>query len=286
LDKMFSYDLSRDIFVLPPDVMLSSTRRNEVLIPRHDFSILRNGRRERFTPSEVDYAAWGMTWSKRETELDAMPAADMLRFLCDEIGDSFFASEDALRDLIEKKRADAEWEENSREWWHPLESELGLPYELSHRLDLFLQTRSWTHPRWDWATWQDSETARAQLQVFDVLARAIASGDLTEWNQQDASVFNTHWKHWAWRNVDAERIAEKAADELEVAACHLSDAERAAFVAEVRQAAQEPFEQYPTLFNELGLRYANQDDERLFLLGKHLLHAEADSILAWLSRQL
>jgi hypothetical protein len=99
--------LERVIFTVPPDVPLPEEHPGCGDIPRGGFSILRHGRVVRFEPSEQEYTAAGLDWSQNDEEPSAMSPQEMLRFLVSQSGETFFASDDTLRDLIDARRAES-----------------------------------------------------------------------------------------------------------------------------------------------------------------------------------
>ena len=159
------------------------------ILERDRFCIWLNGRRLDFTPTPEDYAAAGITFDEEPQRPDTIHPEQLLRFLCDHLDHSFFNSEDFLRSIIDTFQA-----QPSERVYHQT--------GLSHHLSLFLQTREWQHTDFG----EDNEFQYpSDVPGFHILARAIASGDLTEWNNQDPVTFNTDWRPW-----EAIRIAERA----------------------------------------------------------------------------
>lgn len=83
---------------------------------------------------------------------------------------------------------------------HPFfasEAELRSLLHDSSDLDVFLQTRYWHHPVYlvDGEDEFFKEHYISNIPCFQILSRAIASGDLTEWNSQDPATFSTHWEN-------------------------------------------------------------------------------------------
>lgn len=133
---------------------------------RHDrarFCIWRNGKRECFSPTPQEYAAAGIVFESPKTGPDSLAPEQLLQFLCHHLDHPFFASEDYLRRWIDSN----------------IDFSV-IPYpqvSVSPTLSLLLQTRHWHHP--DLAI----SECPSQLESFHILARAIVSGDLTEWHQ-------------------------------------------------------------------------------------------------------
>lgn len=130
------------------------------------FSIVWQGQLFTFEPTPEDYAAAGITFEDNRFEAGKLEPPQLLRFLCRHWNHPFFASEAELRALID---------------------EISLPTKppLSHSLQLLLQTRHWQHPD------LGEEELPSQVESFQVLARVIETGDLSEWWQLDPTKFNT-----------------------------------------------------------------------------------------------
>ncbi len=138
---------------------------------RASFSILFKGQRFDFTPTEADYRAAGIIFKEKRTGPDSIEPGCLLRFLCHHLDHPFFASETELRTLLHD----------------------------TPDLEVFIQTRHWHHPVYlvDGKDEEDGffkEDYISNIRCFQILSRAIASGDLTEWNSQDTTTFNTHWE--------------------------------------------------------------------------------------------
>lgn len=134
---------------------------------RARFSIMFKGERHDFMPNDADYAAAGIGFRDKRTGPGSIEPGCLLRFLCHHLGHPFFASEDDLRSLLHN----------------------------SPDLEVFIQTRHWQHPVY-LADGDDEffeEHYICNIPCFQILSRAIASGDLTEWNNQNPAMFNTHW---------------------------------------------------------------------------------------------
>ena len=133
---------------------------------RHDrarFCIWRNGKRQCFSPTAQEYAAAGIVFESPKTGPGSLAPEQLLQYLHHHLDHPFFASEDYLR----------RWIDRNTEY-------SVIPYpqaSVSHTLSLLLQTRHWHHP--DPAI----SECPSQLESFHLLARAIVTGDLTEWNQ-------------------------------------------------------------------------------------------------------
>ena len=200
-DDNLGIDLSRVLFTMPPDMKLKETEETEDWGYAPDFfAIQRNGHRFEFRPTREEYEAAELFWSKQEKRENHIHPKHLLRFLCHHLDHPFFAEESTLRDLIEKRHAE----------WNDLD--LGWGQRLSHSLKLFLQTREWRHPQLnevdDWSNENIAENLPSQVECFHILARAIESGDLSEWYAQDQSTFNTHWSHWTTSEKEQEEAIE------------------------------------------------------------------------------
>jgi hypothetical protein len=138
---------------------------------RSGFSIIFKGERRDFTPTEADYAAAGITFSDQQTGPGSIEPGYLLRFLCHHLNHPFFVSEEELRASLHS----------------------------SPDLKLFIQTLHWQHPVFLMDSWREDpffeEHHIVRLPGFQILSRAIASGDLTEWNSQDPAAFTTYWKN-------------------------------------------------------------------------------------------
>ena len=158
-------------------------------LQRDRFCIWLDGRMLDFTPTPEDYAAAGIVFDEEPQRPDTIHPEQLLRFLCHHLDHPFFNSEDFLRSVIDVFKAQP---------LEPVYRQTGL----SHHLALFLQTREWQHTDFG----RDNEFQHpSDVPGFHILARAIAGGDLTEWNNQDPVTFNTDWRPW-----EAIRIAERA----------------------------------------------------------------------------
>lgn len=144
--------------------------REEWLGDRAGFSVLVKGERHDFSPRNRDYAAAGIAFDEERTGPDSIEPGCLLRFLCHHLNHPFFTSETELRSLLHD----------------------------SPELEIFIQTRHWHHPEFLMDSWREDEEITEHhirnIPCFQILSRAIASGDLTEWNNQDTTPFNTHWE--------------------------------------------------------------------------------------------
>ncbi|HEX8549939.1 MAG TPA: hypothetical protein VF681_00150 [Abditibacteriaceae bacterium] len=150
---------------------------------RAGFSILFKGERFDFKPTDADYQAAGIVFKEKRTGPDSIDPGCLFRFLCHHLNHPFFAEEAQLRSFSD----------NSTE------------------LEVFIQTRHWHHPVYmvdaDDGTFEDDYICN--IPCFQILARAIASGDLAEWSNQDSTTFNTHWESLeAIRNAFFELMKE------------------------------------------------------------------------------
>ena len=186
-NQLFQY--YRHPFEFDEEMMLVDPETASWILGRDRFSLWLNGRRLDFTPNAEVYAAAGIIFDEEPDGPDTIQPEQLLRFLCHRLDHPFFNSEDYLRSVIDAFQSRPS---------EPVFHQTGL----SHHLSLFLQTREWQHTDFD-------EKSKFQfpreVPGFQILARAIASGDLTEWNGQDRDAFNTDWQPW-----EAIRIAERA----------------------------------------------------------------------------
>jgi hypothetical protein len=166
------------------DATLVNPETDSWILDRNRFVICLNGERLEFMPTPEEYSAAGITFDGEIEGPDTIQPEHLLRFLCWRLNNSFFNSEDYLRSIIDTFAVQPS---------EPVFRQTGL----SHHLSLFLQTCKWQHT--------DFEECPSEVPGFRVLARAIASGDLTEWNAQDPATFNTDWRPW-----EDIRIAERA----------------------------------------------------------------------------
>jgi hypothetical protein len=160
----FPFALDRELAVVDPAT-------GSPVLDRARFGVWINGEPLRFEPTESDFEVAGITFADGRTGPDTLAPELLLRFLCHHLAHPFFASEDILRARID-------------EWQGYDEPGVFFEDSLAHRLPLFLQTRHWQHPEFD--------TVPSETEGMRVLARAIASGDLTEWDAQDPALFNSN----------------------------------------------------------------------------------------------
>lgn len=135
---------------------------------RAGFSLILNGKALDFAPTVQDYADAGIFFPNDKSGPGSLPPGYLLRFLCHHLKHPFFAPEEVLRQMMDKCRD----------------------------LPLFLQTGGWHHPVFlvDGDNDFYSDDFVCNIPCFQVLARAIASGDLAEWHAQDPATFNTDWQ--------------------------------------------------------------------------------------------
>jgi hypothetical protein len=85
----------------------------------------------------------------------------------------FFATEEHLRSIMDECRSTEE--------------------SLSDEMELLLQTHAWRQPQFLDGVDGTEENLPSEVECFRILARAIETGDLTEWNAQDPATFNSDW---------------------------------------------------------------------------------------------
>ncbi len=141
----------------------------DCFVNRSSFSATVSGRQFDFHPSNEDYSRAGIVFDREEKNPPTISPGHLLRFVSVVLDHPFFYSEGELRKFIDSS----------------VEAEMCL----------FLQTSQWQHPVYlvtdddplfesDWIE---------NIPCWQILSRAIASGDLREWNAQDTSGFNTDW---------------------------------------------------------------------------------------------
>ena len=162
---------------------------------RAGFSAVVRGVRHDFQPSAADYAAAGIVFADSETGPGSIEPGFFLRFLCHHLDHTFFLSDADLLGIATHPKewlGDGQWAGGTAIASHkPVTSGLEIP--------LLLRTRDWHNPVWidDLTDIFPDSTSRervVEMPGFQILARAIASGDLSEWNAQDTATFNTHWE--------------------------------------------------------------------------------------------
>lgn len=142
---------------------------SDFILDSAHFSIELDGKLLELEPTQADYEAAGILINRGQT-LRSSDAIPLICFLCHYMHHPFFAAAEHLHSVLKDN-------------WSFSDSS---PQEM----EVFLQTTDWQHPH-------ISEDERPSgTKGFQVLARAIETGDLTEWNQLDPSNFNTHWRYW------------------------------------------------------------------------------------------
>jgi len=140
-------------------------------VDRSKFSLRFKGEALHFSPTLDEYLAAGIEFDNDQLGPGSLKPIQLLRFLCHRLNHPFFASNDYLRFLMDMLRL------NHNQY-------------LSSQMTLLLQTNEWQHP-----DIINGEDARG-LPYFQALSRAISTSDLTELNQVNPALFNTHWKNW------------------------------------------------------------------------------------------
>ena len=153
---------------------------------RAAFSIVVRGARHDFRPSAADYNAAGITFSDDATGADSIKPSQLLRFVSHHLNHPLLARESELRTIL-------------------------LP-EVREEMTLWLQTALWRHPYFmlDPGDEEDEMLAHdfiPNLACWQVLARAIACGELSEWHAQDAATFNTSWRALEAINRENSRLS-------------------------------------------------------------------------------
>ncbi len=166
------------------------------------------GKRFDFAPSLEELEAAGIELSRREIETGELTPPQMLRYVCEKLEHPFFLSEDALRDLLDQNALNFKWKydkETQRSWYENELGEFEEPPLLGVYLELPLQTRDWIHPKLGLADGEMGEWEISPREAFETLAQTLSTRDLRVWNAQDQTKFNSHWRHWAQIEVEAER---------------------------------------------------------------------------------
>ena len=153
------------------------------LLDRADFSVVINGERHDFTPTAQDYKDARIQFKHQRIGAGSLSVTQMLRFLCHKMNHPFFMSREELHRVLDMCAPSQQT---------PLSQQPLSQQPLSQQMQVLLQTRDWQHPQ----IGVDEETPISSLESWQVLARAIESGDLAEWNNFDTSLFNTHWTFW------------------------------------------------------------------------------------------
>ena len=165
----FVSDYSRVLFEYPDDVLLQEEDSGEWILSKSKVSVLINGQHLTFTPSPEDYAEANIYFTGSGERSNYISPTQILRYLCHKLNHPFFVSEDYLRYVIDACRQDS-----SR--------------SLAHTLALFIQTNNWTHPLID--------QFPSNIETFRLLAFALETGNLTEWQSQKKDRFNMFWGFW------------------------------------------------------------------------------------------
>ena len=195
-------------------------------VNREQFSLLYRGQRHDFSLTPQDLQEAAIELSQRELASGALSPPQLLRFVCEKWGHPFFLNEDALRGLLNEFSTAFEWKrdaETQRDFYGAVGEFDELPV-LSTVLEMVLQTRDWIHPKIGQADYDAGEWEIAPREAFVTLAQTLATRDLSVWNAQDATKFNSHWSNWA--DIDANN--ERAENQ------RIADA-RAAFRAYIEQ---------------------------------------------------
>lgn len=141
----------------------------EWLADRSNFSVCVAGQRFDFAPSPQDYERARIIFSDERNGPNTINPAQLLRFVSVSLDHPFFRTEDELRALVQP--------------------------QFSPQMSLLLQTSWWQHP--EPLVSDDDPIFESQwienIPCWQILARAIVSGDLDEWRAQDTSRFNTDW---------------------------------------------------------------------------------------------
>ncbi len=195
--------------ITTPNAWNKETNENEVWgISRENFAFRFQGKRFDFAPTVDELKTAGIELSNREIESGRLTQQQMLRYICEKLDHPFFMSEDSLRDLLYQNGTSYEWKydrETQRSWYENKLGEFEEPPILSIYLELILQTRDWIHPKSGSAIVEGEEWDVSPREAFETLSQVLATRDLTVWEQQDKSKFNSRWQNWAEIEVNIER---------------------------------------------------------------------------------
>ncbi len=133
---------------------------------RAAFSVRVQGKRYDFKPSAEDYVRAGIVFEDEASGENSIDPAQLMRFVAVALDHPFFLSEDQLRSLIQPRFAP--------------------------EMSLLLQTDEWQQPLLIDRSGEEDDLIE-NIPCWQILSRAIASGDLSEWRAQDTSGFNTDW---------------------------------------------------------------------------------------------
>lgn len=133
---------------------------------RAGFSIFVKEQRFDFKPSPEDYERAGIQFENGRSGPNSINPGQFLRFVSVALDHPFFQSKEELKAFIQP--------------------------EIASRMSLLLQTNHWQHPLWIDRMGHEDDLIE-NIPCWQILARAIASGNLDEWNAQDTSGFNTDW---------------------------------------------------------------------------------------------
>jgi hypothetical protein len=161
---------------------------------RSGFSALVRGVRHDIQPSTAEYYAAGIVFADGETGPGSIEPGFLLRFLCHRLGHPFFLTDDELLGIAAHP---GEWLEDGE--WAGGSAVVAQGATPGPRLPLLLRTPDWHNPAniddlTDLFPASTSTDRIVEIPCFQILASAIVSGDLSEWNAQDPATFNTNWE--------------------------------------------------------------------------------------------
>jgi hypothetical protein len=119
-----------------------------------------------FTPTAQEYAAAGIVFPRDRQQANDLKPLELLAYLCWRLNSPFFLSEEELADAVQKAVVEG-----------------------TDELRLVFQTREWQHPNFD------ERELPSQVPGMQVLARLIATGDASVWNEFRAEWVNTRFSH-------------------------------------------------------------------------------------------
>jgi len=151
---------------------LVTAEEYEACASRYHIRLSIEGSTVELFPTDDEYEQLGFHFPKEGyyAEKGLLPPWLLLRYLCWKLNHPFFASEQELRERIQRYARES------------------VPVD---ELCLFFQTNLWEHPRLN-----KGQTA-ADTESFRILAEMIVSGNADLWEHQDFSRFNSCWQYWA-----------------------------------------------------------------------------------------
>jgi|GEM_PF-4697826 len=117
-----------------------------------------------FSPASEEYAAAGVVFPPERQQANDLEPLELLAYLCWKLQSPFFLSDEELADTVRKAVVEG-----------------------TDELRLIFQTRAWQHPNFD------EKELPSQVPGMQVLARLIATGDPSVWNEFRPEWVNTRF---------------------------------------------------------------------------------------------